>query len=178
MKRNAGVLTLGFGAALTGVGTEDVADAAVVALNNFSPATFAYDNTGVGFQPLTISGGGYTINASFRNYLGQYIRGGPTGFVNINGTTAITTALSFATGTLRIGGFFGFQTSGGRLGWGEVLPDTSNPVPVTFTRAAINTNPGESVLVGTLTAVPLPGTLPLMALGALALGAAARRRMS
>ncbi len=74
---------------------------------------------------------------------------------------------------------FGFENSGGNLGWFQLnLGGTGGPV--TFLAGAYETTPGATIHVGTLsggeTAVPEPTAMGLGGLGLLALGATEIRR--
>ncbi len=69
----------------------------------------------------------------------------------------------------------GFKTVADRNGWLRVVFNDPNLGVAGILEGAVG-DPGEPVIAGSFNQVPLPATLPLAALGVLALGAAGLRR--
>lgn len=193
MKKPVAHVAAGFGAALAVPAAS--AEAAVIDLS-FSQGSVAYTANGVGnlAATVTLTGPGFTATfGQFNNSVGQGLNSASVGALSFRYYTqtqaTVTTGQTFSiyftanstggygavTGTATVA----FRTAANQLGWIRLNFGLGLGDDIQYLAAAVETTPGQSIRLGEAAPtedVPLPATLPLAALGTLALGAAGLRR--
>ncbi len=196
----------GFSAALAGAAAAAPAEAAIVDLTATRAAPvfpagdfFVVTSTG-GFvnNPYLANSTGQGLIFDRLGTYGNFLPGGSlgAGMLGKFTTAGATVAPGFAGQTFAAtvpgapgasGTFYAaFETRGlngfpgGRVGWLKIVIDSANTgrLDAAITAGALQTLQGGSIVVGqgAEARIPLPATLPLAALGTLALGAAGLRR--
>lgn len=191
----ATAMTAGFGAALAGLGAAIPAEAAVVNIDItvLDPLRSEFTAPIMGTDGANLGSAVIYNGASFGSR-GVYAFGAPGGTTYVDYVSLINTGATISPGTVVPGSVvrdgraafgvpsftgtahFAFQ-EGANVGWFSVrFAGTIGNSTFTFLEGAYD-DAGQSIAHGaTAAAVPLPATLPLAALGVLALGAAGLRR--